>query len=221
MSAKGCPGSWLLTYAKIMSNELRADILALCRQWTFSITSDVADSIALYLQQLLLWNERVNLTGARTIGDLLGEHLPDSFALAKLIPEAAQVVDVGSGAGLPAIPFALMRPDCRVTLVEPRAKRVAFLNTALRTCGCKGISILRKRFEDLHEAQYSVATSRATFSPEEWLKMAPSLLAPNGRAIVLTTSQIQVHDSQPTLINSIEYQSSNGALRWAGCYCFT
>jgi 16S rRNA (guanine527-N7)-methyltransferase len=204
-----------------MSEDRRSDILMLGKQWTFSLSADVADSIVLFMQQLLLWNERVNLTGARTIGDLLGEHLPDSFALAKLIPERAQVIDVGSGAGLPAIPFALLRPDCRVTLVEPRAKRVAFLNTAVRTCGCKQISIFRKRFEDLHDVRFSVATSRATFSPEAWLKMAPSLLSPNGKIIVLTTNQIQLENSQPALIDSIEYRSSSGASRWAGCYCFT
>jgi 16S rRNA (guanine527-N7)-methyltransferase len=204
-----------------MSEDRRSDILMLGRQWTCSVSADVADSIVLFMQQLLLWNERVNLTGARTIEDLLGEHLPDSFALAKLIPEGAQVIDVGSGAGLPAIPFALLRPDCQVTLVEPRAKRVAFLNTAVRTCGCKQISIFRKRFEDLHEIHFSAATSRATFSPEAWLKMAPSLLSPNGKIIVLTTNPIQVNTSQPTLIDSIEYRSSSGASRWAGCYCFT
>jgi 16S rRNA (guanine527-N7)-methyltransferase len=221
MSPIGCPDIRLLTYAKYMSEERRADILTLGRQWAFSVAADVADSIALYMQQLLLWNERVNLTGARNIADLLGEHLPDSFALAKLIPEGAQVIDVGSGAGLPAIPFAILRSDCQVTLVEPRAKRVAFLNTAVRTCGCKGISILRKRFEDLHEVRFSVATSRATFSPEAWLKMAPSLLSPNGMIIVLTTSQVQLDSPQPTLIDSIEYRSSSGASRWAGSYCFT
>ena len=221
MPPVGCPGEWLLPYASEMSEDRRSDILMLGRHWTFSVSADVADSIVLFMQQLLLWNERVNLTGARTIEDLLGEHLPDSFALAKLVPKGAQVIDVGSGAGLPAIPFALLRPDCRITLVEPRAKRVAFLNTAVRTCGCQQISIFRKRFEDIHESRFSVATSRATFSPEAWLKMAPSLLSPNGKIIVLTTNPIQVENSQPTLVDSIEYRSSSGASRWAGCYCST
>ena len=205
----------------IMSEEARLGVLRLADQWSFAVATEVADLIALYMQQLLVWNKRVNLTGARSLEDLLGEHLPDSFALAKLVPEGLEVVDVGSGGGLPAIPFALLRRDCRVTLVEPRAKRIAFLNTVARVCGCVSVEISRKRLEDFRGSRFSVAMSRATFAPEEWLRLAPPLVVPGGRMIVLTTSQVRPEVTQHRLVDSIEYRTSSGASRWAGCYCFT
>jgi len=204
-----------------MSEEARLGVLRLADQWSFAVATEVADLIALYMQQLLVWNKRVNLTGARSLEDLLGEHLPDSFALAKLVPEGLEVVDVGSGGGLPAIPFALLRRDCRVTLVEPRAKRIAFLNTVARVCGCVSVEISRKRLEDFRGSRFSVAMSRATFAPEERLRLAPPLVVPGGRMIVLTTSQVRPEVTQHRLVDSIEYRTSSGASRWAGCYCFT
>ena len=204
-----------------MSEEAQSGILSLAGQWSFQVATEVADRIALYMQQLLVWNARVNLTGARNLGDLLGEHLPDSFALARLVPEGLEVVDVGSGGGLPAIPFAMLRPDCRVTLLEPRAKRVVFLNTVARVCGCTSIAISRNRLEDFRGSRFSVATSRATFAPEEWLRLAPPLLVPGGRMVVLSTGQVRPDTTQTRLVDSVEYRTSCGATRWAGCYCFT
>src|SRR4029079_16814605 len=86
---------------------------------------------------LLTWNARINLTGAGTRDELLGEHFPDALAMASLVPPGARLVDVGSGGGLPAVPLSVLRPDLGLTLVEPRAKRVAFLRTAVRTLGLK------------------------------------------------------------------------------------
>src|SRR5436853_71284 len=88
-----------------------------------------------FYELLLVWNRQINLTGARSLDELLSEHLPDSFALSRLVPQSASVADVGSGGGLPAIPFALLRPDASLTLFETRAKRVAFLRTAIRELG--------------------------------------------------------------------------------------
>jgi len=204
-----------------MSEDAKSGVLKLADQWSFTVASDVADLIAVYMQQLLVWNERVNLTGAQNLGDLLGEHLPDSFALAKLVPEGADLIDVGSGGGLPAIPFSLLRRDCRVTLVEPRAKRVAFLHMVARVCECENIVITRNRLEDFRASRFSVATSRATFSPKEWLKLAPPLLIPGGSVVVLSTGQVTPDVTQHKLIGSIEYRTSCGAQRWAGRYCFT
>jgi 16S rRNA (guanine527-N7)-methyltransferase len=204
-----------------MSDEARLGVIRLADQWSICLPGGVAERIAQFSHQLLLWNERVNLTGSRTIGDLLGQHLPDSFALSRLVPEGSKVVDVGSGGGLPAVPFAILRQDCHVTLVEPRAKRVAFLNAAVRACGCTSVAVFRGRMEDLVKPRFSVATSRATFPPEEWLRLAPGLLLPGGRVVVLTTSQPRNGTAGMNVLGSVEYQTAEGISRWAGCYCFT
>jgi 16S rRNA (guanine527-N7)-methyltransferase len=208
-------------YLRCMLEETAAGVSALARQWMLPLEEERARRLALYLGELLRWNQRLNLTGARGARELIGEHLPDSFALSRLCPEGADVVDVGSGGGLPAIPFAILRPDCRVTLVEPRAKRVAFLNTAVRSCECRSVAVLRCRGEELPARSFSLATSRATFRPLVWLELAPSLLGPGGRAIVLAAGPLAAPPSAGKLVDSFEYRTESGAPRWSGSYCFT
>lgn len=153
---------------------------------------------------LLAWNERINLTGARSATELVSEHLPDALAMSRFVPEGARVVDVGSGGGLPALPLAVLRPDCALTLVEPRQRRVAFLRTAVRTLDLR-VEIAPVRLEELedgrrralsreadpgppeHPPLFDVASSRATFTPEEWIALAPPLVRPGGRVLVFTT----------------------------------
>src|SRR6476620_111397 len=80
-------------------------------------------SLSAYAESLLRWNARINLTAARSIAVLVGEHFPDAFALARKLDQPARVVDIGSGGGLPAIPLALLRGELTVELVEPIAKK--------------------------------------------------------------------------------------------------
>jgi 16S rRNA (guanine527-N7)-methyltransferase len=204
-----------------MPKQAVSGILMLAHEWGFPVSNEAAERLGLFMGQLLQWNERVNLTGARGPRELLGDHLPDSFALAKLSPKGASVVDVGSGGGLPALPFAILRPDCHVTLVEPRAKRIAFLHAAVRACDCRLVKVVRARMEEIPDSGYSLATSRATFSPEEWLGLAPRLLTIGGMAVVFAASRIDAGPSAARLLESIEYRTAGGTSRWAGCFCFT
>jgi len=210
-----------LSYSLSMWEEARSGVLALARQWPRAVGEEVADRIALYMRRLLEWNQRVNLTGARGLEDLLGDHLPDSFAMSRLVPEGSSVIDVGAGGGLPGIPFSILRPDCRVTLLEPRAKRVAFLNTTVRETTCGNVSVVRARLEEVGSSRFDVAVSRATFSPEMWLDLAPPLLIGSGRALLLTTLEVRPRATNARLVDSVGYKTSGGSARWAGCYCFT
>ena len=196
-------------------------VLSLAREWGLAASIDVAERIVRFLCELLRWNERLNVTGARSLGELCGDHLPDSFAISRLCPEGADLVDVGSGGGLPGLPFSMLRPDCRVTLVEPRAKRVAFLRAALREFGSSSVSVLRARAEELVMPRYSVAVSRATFKAESWVEMASGLLAPEGLAVVLSTCRPSVWNVRAKLVGAFEYRTASGAPRWSGSYCFT
>ena len=204
-----------------MLDEGVASVLALAEAWELPLASKDAERIVTYLSQLLKWNEHVNLTGARELRELVGDHLPDSFALAKLCPREANVVDIGSGGGLPAVPFAVLRPDCSVTLVEPRAKRIAFLNTAARGCVFRLLKVVRARMEEIADSTFTVATSRATFAPDEWLGMAPRLLSTGGVAVVFAANPIAGCVAGAQLVEAVAYTTSRGAPRWSGSYCFT
>ena len=115
---------------------MREDELAclarLAEEWKFPLSPEITKRVIEFCRLLIAWNVRVNLTGARTVAEVVGEHVVDAFAMARLVPPGSSVVDVGAGGGLPGVAFAILRPDARLTMVEPRAKRVAFLRTAVR-----------------------------------------------------------------------------------------
>jgi 16S rRNA (guanine527-N7)-methyltransferase len=199
----------------------RAQIEEMAQKWSVVVTEKMLSQISRYLRLLVVWNRSVNLTGADGLADLVCDHLPDSFALTRLTPTGAKVVDVGSGAGLPAVPFAVLRPDCQVTLIEPRARRVAFLNTARREIDCKSVTVVRGRLDDVADSSFDVAASRATFSPAEWLRKSQRLVGVGGRCIVFGTSPVDADEVEAHLIEELKYWTSNGSPRWLGAYCFT
>ena len=155
------------------------------------VAVDDARSAALlaYCDLLLRWGARINLTGARDRATLIAAHLPDAFALARLLTESGDVVDVGSGGGLPALPLALLRPTLTMVLCEPTAKKVAFLRTAIRELGLgERVQVHATRAEALiatKGGQFDVAMSRATLPPADWLALGERLVRPGGRVLAL------------------------------------
>lgn len=207
--------------ARVSKAEGFGSIAAAARPWSVDLAQGVEERIASYFRELLRWNARVNLTGARDMAELLDDHLPDVFALSSLCPEGAKVVDVGAGGGLPGVPFAVLRPDCGLTMVEPRAKRVAFLHTAVRLADITRTSVVRGRVEDLAPHSYLFAFSKATFAPVDWLAHAGRVLAPEGLAAVLTARAGAERLGAGRLLRSVEYATGSGSPRWAGIYGFT
>lgn len=141
----------------------------------------------------LQWNERINLGGRIGPRELVDQHFADSFAARRFVDAKGRVVDVGTGGGLPALPLALICPEVRVDLWEPTAKKVSFLRTAVRELGLGGRVTVNAGRMDAHslgaDPTYDVATSRATFSPMEWLEMGLRLVRPGGRVLVFATGE--------------------------------
>lgn len=143
------------------------------------------------------WNARMNLTAARSPEAMVEVMCADAMMLAAVpvVPLDAAVVDVGTGAGGPAVPLALLRPDLSLTLVEPLRKRVTFLRTAVGGLGlAPRVKVLEARVEPgategkgaAIGGPFDTAMSRATFAPEDWLP-AGLRLAP--RVLVLTAQE--------------------------------
>ncbi|WP_030160323.1 MULTISPECIES: 16S rRNA (guanine(527)-N(7))-methyltransferase RsmG [unclassified Glycomyces] len=102
------------------------------------------------------------LIGPREVPRLWGRHVLSSAVVEELIPEKADVLDVGSGGGLPGIPLAIARPDLWVTLVEPMQRRVDFLNEVIEALGIPNVEVLRSRAEEVDpQGQADVVVSRA------------------------------------------------------------
>jgi len=166
---------------------------------TFSIACDRAQIEAMhrYAALLLTWTARINLTGAVSLSDLAAEHLPDSFMLAsRLGMEGASGVDVGSGGGLPALPLAVLCSSLRLQLLEPIAKKAAFLRTAVRELGLGDrVAVDTRRVQAVVPGIFDVAMSRATFPPPIWTALALDLVKPGGRVFVLSSTAA---DDTPT-----------------------
>jgi 16S rRNA (guanine527-N7)-methyltransferase len=171
------------------SAELRAALGALSQSWGVPCSQVQTDQLAAFAELLVVWNGKINLTGARSAAAVIGDHYPDAFALARRLDRPARLVDVGSGGGLPALPLALLRPELTLWLCEPIGKKVAFLRTAVRELALGGrVTVEPRRGEELaaEGARFDAAVSRATFEPERWVALGRRLVASGGRVYVLT-----------------------------------
>lgn len=122
----------------------------------------------LYGEMLKEWNERINLTAIFDDEGIAVKHFVDSLTLLPHLPKGASVADIGTGAGFPGIPCALVRPDITLTLVDSLDKRVKFLEAVLDALGLHRprVRALHYRAEDFcrhpkHREKYGVATARA------------------------------------------------------------
>jgi 16S rRNA (guanine527-N7)-methyltransferase len=145
-----------------------------------AIPLDARPALERYVELLLRWNSRINLTAARAADDAM-QHVADCAHLLEHIPlEARRLVDVGSGGGLPAVVIAVARPELEVTAVEPTGKKHAFLRTVARELGLGNLQPLAGRANDVDRDAFDVATSRATFALDEWLRLGLELVRPGG-----------------------------------------
>ena len=127
-----------------------------------------SDELAALFDQVVRWNRRMDLTAARSPAELIDLYLADAAVLAMFASET-DWVDVGCGGGAPGVVLAVLCPQLSLTLVEPRAKRVAFLRNALGTLDIDSARVLRGRSENLDAGSFDTAISRATLPPERWL----------------------------------------------------
>ena len=139
-----------------------------------------------YLQEIERWSARMNLTALRTPSEVVQDGFLDSLACLPLLRAGAgTAVDLGSGAGFPALPLAILRSQVRFTLVEATRKKVTFLRHIVRTLGLVHVRVLHGRAEALardpeHLGVYHVALARAVAPLPEQARLVRPFLAPGG-----------------------------------------
>jgi 16S rRNA (guanine527-N7)-methyltransferase len=139
-----------------------------------TLSQDQLDRLEHHYNLLVRWNERMNLTRIRDLQDIVRLHFCESLFLGEALPGGPlRIVDIGSGAGFPGIPVAILRPDCSVDLVESHQRKAVFLREAARNLS--NVQVLSQRAETL-DPVYDWAISRAV-RPREivGMNMAPSL----------------------------------------------
>ena len=124
-----------------------------------------------YMRLLQEWNEKINLTAITEDEEVVKKHFIDCIKAFKRdeFKKAETMIDVGTGAGFPGLPIAIMRPELKVTLLDSLNKRINFLNTVVNELGLKNVTTIHSRAEDgarnkeLRE-KFDIATSRANMS---------------------------------------------------------
>jgi 16S rRNA (guanine527-N7)-methyltransferase len=152
--------------------------------------------LSAYLQLLLRWNRRINLTAIREPEAVVTRHFGESIFAAQhlLAPDAwISVGDLGSGAGFPGLPLKIVRPAVRLALIESNSRKATFLSEAVRTLGLTDVRVLNARGESLPGGpNFELVTLRAVERFSEALPVAASLLQPGGRlGLLISSTQIE------------------------------
>ncbi len=190
------------------------------------------EKISTYIDLLLRWNARINLTAIRQPEEIVARHFGESFFLARHVfparadqtllpaspsepPEtqasstaanagALRVIDLGSGAGFPAMPLKIWAPEIHLTLIESNHKKVAFLREVARILTLTNVDVISERAETLAAnpefPRADVVTFRAVEKFDQILPTAATLMAPNARlAILIGSAQVPKLAIQTTL----------------------
>ena len=145
-----------------------------------TLPREVKQKLLDYLALLVKWNKVHNLTAVREADDMVTLHLLDSFSILDHL-HSQHILDVGSGAGLPGIPIALVRPECQVTVLDSSHKKAAFLLQAKAELGMDNLQVVCKRVEEYQpEKKFQTIISRAFSDLSEFVGLTKHLLAENG-----------------------------------------
>lgn len=162
-------------------------------QFGVEVGEAAREQLAAFVQDLLKWNRRFNLT-AITAPDAVAElHLLDSLSVLPHIGQGLEVLDVGSGGGFPGIPLAILRPDLRVRMVDRTEKKIAFLKVVIARLGLRAEAV-HQRLEGRPDQEglglVDVAVARAFAAPLPWFSLARNYLREGGRAIAMLGSEL-------------------------------
>jgi 16S rRNA (guanine527-N7)-methyltransferase len=193
------------------------------------LTTDDLLNISTYIDLLLRWNVRINLTAVRQPEEIVTRHFGESLFAARhlfpagttlgQLPEPAlsevegvvqaeqssastRLIDIGSGAGFPGLPIKIWAPEIDVTLIESNQKRATFLREVTRRLTLTNINVFAGRAEAYPNPPADVVTLRAVEHFEKVIPIATSLVAPGGRlALLIGQAQLeQTHNLAPELI---------------------
>ncbi len=138
-------------------------------------------------------NQNINLTRIVSVEGFLWRHVLDSWTVLPHIPPQARVMDVGTGAGFPALPVAMVRPDVKMTATDSVAKKLTCVASFSKALGLNNLTTLHSRIEDAahsteHRGQYDVVLARGVAALPTLVELTLPLLKPDGQLLALKTA---------------------------------
>ena len=152
-----------------------------------SVFGGALDKACRYAELLAADGVTRGLIGPRETGRLWDRHLLNCAVVTELLPDNGRMVDIGSGAGLPGIVLAMLRPSLEVTLLEPLLRRAVFLEECVAELALANVTVLRARAEEKHMAglEADIATARAVASLDRLVGWAAGILRPGGQLLAI------------------------------------
>jgi 16S rRNA (guanine527-N7)-methyltransferase len=182
----------------VTESEFVARLRTRATELGLSISGSQARELEKFYSLLAKWNPRINLTalelGSSPQKETLDRLFLEPLIAAELIPNIPlTVIDLGSGAGSPALPIKVLRPTVRLTMVETKGRKAAFLREAVRTLGLREVDVEQTRFQALPaslSSEFDLALVRALKVDEDLLATVLDLLKPEGRFITFGVNQV-------------------------------
>ncbi|MCR4424146.1 MAG: 16S rRNA (guanine(527)-N(7))-methyltransferase RsmG [candidate division WOR-3 bacterium] len=178
-----------------------------------NITPETYGQLCRYAQLIREYNQKINLVSRQDTHRIFTYHIIDSLAAHSFIPQNARCCDLGSGAGFPGIPLALIRPDTAFILIESIKKKCRFLEIAVKELNLKNCSIYCERAETVPPLNCDVILSRLTAPLEKTLHYAAPHLKPGGAIVLYKTGNWQAEiEKKKKVINRYNLQLKNPAI---------
>ena len=174
-----------------------------------SLSADQLSCVAIYLDLLLKWNTKINLTAIRTPEEIVTRHFGESFFAARHLfsgdASPSSAIDIGSGAGFPGVPLKIWSPNLHLTLIESNGRKATFLREVVRSLGISGVKVISKRAEGV-EAKADLITVRAVERFGSILPVAEGIMSPGGAmALLIGAAQDQ---AVKRLLPNLDWQDS-------------
>lgn len=170
--------------------------LELANKININLTENQIEKFYKYMELLLEWNKKINLTAITDEDEIILKHFVDSLTVLKYINENDKIIDVGTGAGFPGIPIAIMMPNVKITLLDSLNKRINFLNEVIRELDLKNIETIHSRSEDcgkdiLFREKYDIALARAVANLSTLSEYLLPFIKIDGKMICMKGSEIE------------------------------
>ncbi len=171
------------------------------------------DTFNIYIDELLRWNNVVNLTAIEEESEVVIKHFIDSLTPLRFIRDRDFILDIGSGAGFPGLPIKIARPSVRLVMLDARFKKINFLNRVIHLLELSGTTALHQRAEQKHfqnimGASFDVVISRASFSLPELFDLSLPYLKKGGRLIAMKARETEAYDAAAGLKQADELITS-------------
>lgn len=155
------------------------------------ILLEASSKFKVYIDELIKWNRAYSLTSIEEPKEIVTKHFMDSLLFLCFTPkEDFSLADIGSGAGFPAVPIAIVRPALKITLIEPSWKKTAFLKNIRRKLDLKNVEIIQNRAEEVEE-KFNIVVSRALWSANELIRRTSHLLEEGGYYILSKSRKLE------------------------------